>query len=69
MANYTKFRYCMDDLYGKSDTQINVPLGTFYADRYSVVGGGKIWFTRTIAVPLRVESGGAVSELVSYSKG
>ena len=69
MANYTKFRYCMDDLYGKSDTQINVPLGTFYADRYNVVGGGNVWFTRAIAIPLRIESGGAVSELVSYSKG
>jgi len=68
-ANYTKFRYCTDDFYGKTNTQINVPLGTFYADEYKVAGGGKVWFARSIAIPLKIDSGGAVSELMSYSKG
>lgn len=67
--NYTTFRYCVDDLYNKTDTSVNVPLGTFSAEQCTLADGSMVWFNDLVSVPLKIESTGSVSELMNYSRG
>jgi len=67
--NYTEFRYCIDDLHGRTDTSIAIQLGTFFANQYTTTDGSTIWFSNQVSVPLKIVSSSSTSELISYSKG